>query len=278
MSDFPELVALVTGSSRGVGKGIALALGEVGATVYVTGRTTQEGSAPLPGTVGATASEVTRRGGQGIVVPCDHRDDRQVEKLFVRIGSEAGRLDLLVNNAFSVPDSILEPGWFWEKPIALWDEMANVGLRSHYVTSVFGARMMVQRGTGLIVNTSSFGARSYLHGPAYGAGKAAVDALAIQMAHELRPHGVAALSLWLGLVRTERTQRALEAHPDMFEGLVPESPEFGGRVVRALALDPEVLERSGQVWIAAELAREYGVTELDGSRPPSLRNLLGGPD
>jgi NAD(P)-dependent dehydrogenase (short-subunit alcohol dehydrogenase family) len=269
-------VAVVSGASRGVGKGVALALGEAGFAVYVTGRTTVEGSAPLPGTIGATAQEVARRGGEGVAVRCDHRDDAQVEALFARVAAERGRLDLLVNNVFAVPDEVLQPGSFWEKPLHLWD-MVDVGLRTSYVASVFAARLMVPRRQGLIVNISGFGARAYVHGVAYGVSKAGADKMARDMARELRRHGVAALSLWLGLVGTERTRRALQEHPRLFAGLVPESQEFPGRVIRALALDPDVLRHSGRVLVAAELAREYGVLDVDGSQPASLRESLGGP-
>ncbi|WP_048307068.1 SDR family NAD(P)-dependent oxidoreductase [Halomonas sp. PR-M31] len=270
-----DKVCVVTGASRGVGRGIALALGREGATVYVTGRTLEEGQAPLPGTVGATAEAVTQAGGQGIAVACDHADDAQVEALFQRIAAEQGQLDILVNNALTVPDALVRPGSFWEKPLDM-TALLDVGLRSSYVSSYYAAPLMIKRG-GLIVFTSAPGARCYMHGPAYGAGKAGVDKMAFDMAHELRPYNVATISLWLGVVATERTQAVLGAEPEKYGPVVPESVEFAGRVLTALYADSKRLERSGQVHYAAELAREYGVTDLDGSQPPSYRDALGGP-
>lgn len=276
MGSLDGKVAVVTGASRGVGKGVALALGDEGATVYVTGRTVVEGTAPLPGTVGATAEEVTRRGGKGIAVQVDHKDDAQTEALFDRVRDEHGRLDILVNNAFIVPDELILPGSFWEKPLSMWD-MIDVGLRSHYVCSVFGARIMVPQKSGLIVNTSSYGGGAYSLAVAYGVGKAAVDRLARDMAHELKDHNVTALSLWLGLIMTERTKRAEELHPGMFDTSQVESPEFTGRVIAAVANDPKMMNRSGKVYITVELAKEYGVRDTNGEYPPSLRDTFGGP-
>lgn len=268
-------VCVVTGGSRGVGRGIALALGALGATVYVTGRTQREGDAALPGTIHATAEEVTTRGGRGIALACDHADDDQVAATFKRIAQDSGRVDLLVNNAFIVPDGLVEPGPFWTKPLAL-TRMLEVGLRSSYVSSFYAAPLMIEQG-GLMVFTSSPGARCYMHGPAYGAGKAGVDKMAHDMAHDLRPFGVTAISLWLGLMKTERTQQVLEVEPDKYQNTQFESVEFPGRVLAALYADPDRLKHSGGVYYSAELGREYGVTDLDGSQPPSYREWLGEP-
>ncbi|GAA4883841.1 SDR family NAD(P)-dependent oxidoreductase [Ferrimonas pelagia] len=275
-------VALVTGASRGVGKGIAIALGEAGYTVYVTGRSQQEGDAPLPGTVFATAEAIDQAGqesgGRGIAVVCDHADDGQVEALFGQIQRDSGRLDVLVNNAIALPDELVQPGPFFQKSLKMLD-ILNVGMRSSYVSSYYGAKIMSEQGSGLIVNTSSFGGRCYMHGPAYGAGKAAVDKFAADMAVDLKPFNVSCISLWLGLVATERTQRVFEAEPDKYADLAAaaESPQFGGRVIAALAEQADLLERSGQVWVAAELAQELGVTDVGGIQPPSHRPMLGGP-
>lgn len=271
-------VVLVTGASRGAGKGIALALADTGATVYVTGRSTQEGDAPLPGTVFATAEEVTRRGGKGIPVVVDHADDAQVAALFQRIEQEQGRLDILVNNAACIPDGLTAAGGFWEKPLALLD-ILNVGMRSHYVASYYAAPIMVRQGRGLIVHTSSFGGRCYMHGPAYGAGKAAVDKMANDMAVDLRPHGVACVSIWMGLLRTERTLQVFEAEPEKYAALMAatESPELTGRVIAALATDPALMEKSGRILVGAELAQAYGITDIDGRQPASHAPMLGSP-
>ena len=269
-------VAVVTGSSRGAGRGIAVALGASGATVYVTGRSRREGDAALPGTVQATADVVTAAGGKGIAVYCDHADDSQVEALFERVRQDHGRLDILVNNATVLHDTLTDTGPFWDKPLALVD-ILDVGLRSHYVASWFAAPLLLANGAGLVVNTSSFGGRIYMHGPAYGAGKAGLDKMAHDMAIDFKPHGVAVVALWMGLLATERTLRVFAAEPDKYAGMADatESPEFSGRVIDALASDPDLMSKSGKVWIGAELAQEYGVTDTDGRQPHSPRALFG---
>ena len=258
-------IAIVTGASRGVGKGIALGLGEAGATVYVTGRTIDPGA--LPGTIGETAADVTRLGGRGVAIACDHSDDAAVDALFARVLDEAGRIDVLVNNAFAVPDGRIV-GPFWELPRAQWDVMHTVGLRSHYVASQLAARPMIAQRSGLIVNVSSFGAKLYAVSVAYGVGKAGVDRMARDMGRELAPFGVTAVSLWPGIVKTERL--LLEPERLGFDPSRGESPQLSGRAVAALAGDPAVLARSGLSLVVAELAREYGFTDLDGTQPVSM--------
>jgi len=271
-------VVLVTGASRGAGKGIALALAETGATVYITGRSAQEGDAPLPGTVFATAEEINQRGGKGIPVVVDHADDAQVKALFSRIDREQGRLDILVNNAACIPEGLTDKGGFWEKPLSLLD-ILNVGMRSHYVASYYAAPIMVRQRSGLIVHTSSFGGRCYMHGPAYGAGKAAVDKMANDMAVDLRPYDVACVSIWMGLLRTERTMQVFNAEPEKYADLMQatESPELTGRVIAALAKDPALMEKSGKILVGAELAQAYGITDIDGRQPASHAPMLGPP-
>ncbi|MBS0364262.1 MAG: SDR family NAD(P)-dependent oxidoreductase [Proteobacteria bacterium] len=272
-------VVLVTGASRGIGRGTAVALAAPGTTVYVTGRTTRGGSAPLPGTVHQTAAEVSRRGARGVAVACDHRDDAQVAALFERIAAEqGGRLDLLVNNATAIPDELVKPGGFWEKPLAM-QAILDVGLRSHYVASWHAARLMVPRRSGLIVMVSSPGARCYMHGPAYGAGKAGVDKMAADMAVDLRKHGVAAISLWAALTLTERSQLAMQQHPGEYDAYMANAVhmEFMGRLLDALLRDPALPGRSGVTRYAADLAAELGVRDLDGRQPQSDRAMLGEP-
>ena len=272
------LVAVVTGASRGAGKGIALALGDIGATVYVTGRSTQEGDSPLPGTVYATAEEINRRGGRGVPVVCDHSNDNQVQALFAQIASEQGRIDILVNNALCVPDGLTAEGPFWEKPLAL-QAILNVGLRSSYVASYFAAPLLLKSAAGLVVNTSSPGGRCYMHGPAYGAGKAAVDKMAHDMAVDFKPHGVAVVSLWMGILKTERTMAVINAQPELYADMLAmaESPEFSGRVIAALANDPERMTYSGKVCMGAELGQHYGVLDIDGRQPASPSVIFGAP-
>lgn len=271
-------VVVVTGASRGAGKGIALALGETGATVYVTGRTRAEGDAGLPGTVFATAREIDARGGTGVPVICDHSDDDQVAALFRRVERESGALDILVNNAFTIPDGLARKGPFWEKPLAL-QSMFDVGMRSAYVASYYAAPLLIENSAGLVVNTSSFGGRCYMHGPAYGAGKAAVDKMAHDMAVDFRPHNVAVISLWMGLLKTERNTALFEGAPERYASFAAgaESPQFSGRVIDALARHEDPMRWSGQVVIGAELGEELGVVDIDGGRPRSHRAVLGDP-
>ena len=271
-----DRVVVVTGASRGAGKGIAIALGATGATVYVTGRTRNEGDAPLPGTVEATAQAVTEAGGKGIAAYCDHADDAQVAELFKRIGQEQGRVDILVNNATTINDALTDKGPFWDKPLELTD-IWNVGMRSHYTATYFAAPLLLKSSRALVVSTSSFGGRIYMHGPAYGAGKAAVDKMAHDMAVDFRPHSVAVVSIWMGLLLTERTRMVFEAEPDMYSDLVEtaETPQYTGRVIDALYRDPLLMDRSGKVWIGAELGAEYGVTDVNGRQPPSHRAFFG---
>jgi dehydrogenase/reductase SDR family protein 1 len=252
-----------------VGKGVALALGDAGATVYVTGRTLEEGGAPLPGTIGATAAEVTRRGGKGVAVRCDHADDEHIRAVVERIASDEGRMDILVNNVFAVPSANMFGLPFWEQPISLWDTMHQVGLRSHYVATALCAPMMVKAQRGLVANISSFGGAGFQINVAYGVGKAAVDRLARDMAHDLRPHGISCVSLWPGIVRTERVLAFGDQVP--WDMSVTESPLFTGRAIAALATDPDVMKRTGKVLVVAELAKGYGFTDVDGTQPASLR-------
>jgi NAD(P)-dependent dehydrogenase (short-subunit alcohol dehydrogenase family) len=281
MTSLKGAVAVVTGASRGIGKGIALALAEHGAIVYVTGRTTAVGQHELPGTITETAAEVTRRGGTGIAVRVDHADDGQVAALFDQVRAEQGRLDLLVNNAFALPENLTDPKPFWDKPISDW-AMVDVGVRSTFVAAQHAARIMVEQGSGLIVATSGFVGVTYTYGVIFGLCKTAVDRMARDMAIELVPHGVASVSLWQGLTMTERAQRNLSAHPEMTRSLVTmptvaSSPEFPGRIIAALATDPDLMSLSGATFIAAELAERYGITDVDGRVIPSLRSGRGSP-
>lgn len=270
-------IAVVTGASRGAGKGIATALGAHGATVYVTGRSLKEGDAPLPGTIAATAEAVTRAGGQGVAVACDHTDDTQVQALFERIEREHGRLDILVNNATFLHDQLIEKGGFWTKSLELVD-ILDVGLRSAYVASWYAAQRMVEQKDGLVVFTSSFGGNCYMHGAAYGAQKAGVDKFARDMGVDFRPYNVAAVSIWMGMLRTDRTRRVMDADPAKYAGFwdMAETPEFTGHLIAALYNDPKRSEKNGQVLIGAELAQEYGITD-EGRQVPSHRPMLGGP-
>jgi dehydrogenase/reductase SDR family member 1 len=258
-------VAIVTGASRGIGKGIALGLGEAGATVYVTGRTTDDGGARLPGSIGGTAAEVTRLGGLGVAVRCDHRVDTEVEALCAQVAREAGRLDILVNNAFASPEQrVLWGGQrFWEIPVSLWDDLIDVGLRSHFVATRYAAPLMIEQGSGLVVNVASHGAqtgksaRSRVILP-YSVGKAALHRLSSDMSVELREFGVGVVSIWPPASRTE----GMLAEPEVFGDTSGWKPTlFTGRVVAAFASAGDWLARSGEALVVDDLAVELGVDD-----------------
>ncbi|VFA89533.1 3-oxoacyl-[acyl-carrier-protein] reductase FabG1 [Gordonia paraffinivorans] len=251
-------VALVTGGSRGVGFGIARALVDDGWTTYVTSRhgTGPDGALPLE---------------------CDHTDDAAVAGVFEQITSAQGRLDLLVNNAWASPKGFggfSDP--FWKRPVDDWDTLIEVGLRAHYVASVHAARAMTAQGNGLIANISSFGSRGHLHSVLYGMSKTALDKMAADMAVELNGTGVTAVSLWLGLIRTELL---LSLGVDEFAGFSlkrAEDPEFVGRVISRLAADPALPDHNGHTLITAELGARYGIVNNDGTPPDSHRAAFGG--
>jgi NAD(P)-dependent dehydrogenase (short-subunit alcohol dehydrogenase family) len=279
MGSLSGKVVVVTGSSRGVGKGIALALAEEGATVYVTGRTVKAGTAPLPGTVGETAAEATRRGGKGVAVQVDLAKDDEIAALFAQVKREQGRLDILVNNAVAIPAEMTQPGGFWEKPISNW-EIVDIGLRSYFVAAWHAAKIMVPQRSGLIAGISGYVGVTYTFGVVFGTCKAGVDRMARDMAIELKPHNVTSLSLWQGFTYTERAKENLRTVPGMaaqLKSAAGSSPEFPGRVIAALAKDQNILKKTGGTFINAELAQEYGVTDVDGNVIPSLRAERGGP-
>lgn len=281
MSSLFGKVAIVTGASRGIGKGIALALAAEGATVYVTGRTVTPGVYPLPGTVVETAAECDKRGGKGIAVQVDHAQDDQVAALFDRVKREQDRLDILVNNAFALPDDLTDPKPFWQKPLSNW-EMIDVGVRSNFVAAWHAAQIMAPQQSGLIIAISGYTGVAYTYGVIFGTSKSAADRMARDMAIELKPHNVTSISLWQGLTLTERAERNLATIPGLKNGAATQlkngcSPEFPGRVIAALAADANVMRHSGGTFITAELAQAYGVTDIDGSIIPSLRETRGAP-
>lgn len=255
-----EPVAVVTGASRGAGRGIAAALIACGWRVYLTGRT------------------VTELGARSVAVQVDHSDDDAVGALFGRVATEAGRLDLLVNNAAAVHDDLVNPKPFWEKPIELVDVL-DVGLRSAYVASYYAAPLLLANEKALIAFTSSPGSVCYMHGPAYGAQKAGVDKLAADMAVDFRETGVSTVSIWMGILLTEKVRAAFAGHPDALAETAKhaETPEFTGYLIDALYRDPKLSELSGQTVIGAELAARYGITDEGGRVPPSHRDMLGAP-
>ena len=274
MAGLKGKVAVVTGASRGVGKGIALGLGEAGATVYVTGRTTRDrtDAGQLGGTVYSTAEAVTAIGGKGIPIRCDHSDDTQTEAAFKQIAKESKKIDILVNNAWAGYENMREGNRFtyfkpfWEQPFWRWDAMFDSGVRAAYTASAFAARLMTRKKSGLIVNISFWSSQVYLSNTQYGVSKAAVDKMSEYMAHELNKFKVAVVSLYPGLVRTESVLKNAK-HFDMSNS---ESPQFIGRVIAALAADPDIMKKSGRVLVAAQEALEYGIRDIDGKQPKPL--------
>lgn len=272
-------VAVVTGATRGIGKGVACALAERGATVYVTGRTVAAGQHSLPGTLAETVAEVEARGGRGVAVPLDLADDAQIAALFERVRGDEGRLDLLVNNAMAIPEAMTRRDGFWNKPLDQW-QIWDTGLRAAFIAAWHAARIMVPQGSGLIAALSGYVGVTYTYDVVFGATKTATDRMMRDMGHELRGTGVSALSLWQGFTYTERATENLKSVPGMAAQLTSaagSSPEFPGRVIAALAMDPHVAARSGGTFINAELAAEYGLTDKDGRTIPSLRESRGAP-
>jgi NAD(P)-dependent dehydrogenase (short-subunit alcohol dehydrogenase family) len=257
MANLEGRIAVVTGGTFGVGRGIASVLAQSGARVFVTGRSIREG----------VSDDSTITG-----IRCDHREDEQVVAAFARVAEQAGAIDILVNNVWGGYERMVEDGvftWskpFWEQPLWRWDAMFEAGVRAHYYASQLAARSMVARRRGLIVNISFWAAQKHAGNVAYGVSKAATDKMTADMATELRPHGVTVVSLYPGLVRTEKVMQAA-AWLDLSNS---ESPEFLGRAVTALAADSDVMRHTGGVSVAASLAVEYGFDDIDGKVPRPL--------
>ncbi|CAM8672886.1 SDR family NAD(P)-dependent oxidoreductase [Sphingobium sp.] len=268
-----DKIVLVTGATRGLGRGIARGLAARGHMVAVTGRDTAQ--------LADVVAEIDRAGGRGLALPCDHRDDDAVAAAFATLADRTGgRLDLLVNNAAAVHAmDLIAPGGFWEKSLKLAD-MIDVGLRSSYVAAYHAAPLMVAAGRGLIATISFYGAVSYFHGPAYGAAKAGTDKMTADMAIDLAPHGVSAVSLWPGFILTDAV-RAMppDMLPEDLRAMLPtwETPEFSGLVLDRLMDDPGLTALSGKALIGAELGERYGVRDTDGKQPVSYRATMGAP-
>lgn len=295
MAELRNCVAVVTGASRGGGRGIAIELGAAGATVYVTGRSTRgapaqsyagivslSGMKQVPGSIDETAEEVTRAGGRGIAVRCDHTSEDQVAALFQQVEREQGRLDLLVNNAWGGHEKFdgISQAPFWERPMELWDAMFDRGVRNHLLASRLAAPILVRQRKGLIVTTTFWDRDRYIaHDLFYDLAKASMTRLAFGLAQELKPHDVASVAVSPGWMRTEfvlaayRTDEAhWQDHPELAR---TESPRYVGRAVAALAADPRVLEKTGRVFRVGDLAREHGFTDVDGRVVPPFE--LDGP-
>lgn len=284
-------VCIVTGATRGIGKGIALQLGQAGATVYITGRTlTTPKDDPVGGSLTDTAKEVEDRGGKCIPVQCDHTKDSDIEKLFSQVAKEQdGRLDLLVNNAFAAVKRLSEcmGTSFWEQPMTMWDDINNVGLRNHYLCTVHAAKLMTARRSGLIINVSSGAGLKYTFNVPFGIGKEANDRMASDCAVELKKMNVAMVSLWPGIVRTENVlhlykrksedgQPVPEVIPNVDMSFLldtGETPEYSGKAVVALATDPNIMKKTGKIQMTPDLGYEYGFKDINGMEPLNFRQV-----
>jgi NAD(P)-dependent dehydrogenase (short-subunit alcohol dehydrogenase family) len=276
-------IALVTGATRGIGKGIAIGLGESGATVYITGRTLEPTNDSLGGSLQETQTAVIEAGGVCIPIQVNHSDDQQICRLFERIEREQnGQLDILVNNVYAGVQSIREAygKTFWELEPSFWDAANNVGLRGHYVASIYAARMMTKRKQGIIFTISSWGGMSYIFNVPYGVGKSACDRLAADMAKELKQYNVTSLAIYPGIVGTEqitnfaKEQSSENGNSSLFaDGYNWETPLFTGRAIASLATDANIIKYTGKIQIVAEVAKKYGIVDQNGNRPVSLRSL-----
>ena len=261
MSDLKRQVAVVTGSSRGIGKGIALALAEHGCTVYATGRTIGDGDR----TIDTTARQVTEAGGEGHAIRCDHGDDDDIARLFEQIGQEAGRIDILVNNVYKIPSPPAWGGGYWDHPISIWDDQVGIGLRSHYVASWHAAGLMFESDNARMLNVSSPGGQSYHFSSSYGAGKAGLDRLTADMAVELEPKGIPACVLYPGSVSTEFIQDAAEEQGmDLSQS---QTPLLVGRAATSLLMADDMMSRTGTIQWVEDLIAEFDLYDENGSRP-----------
>lgn len=271
-----DRVAVVTGSTRGAGRGIALALGEKGASVYVTGRSSRGKATTenLPGTVEDAAEAVTARGGAGVGVRCDHTVEADVEQLFARVQRERARLDVLVNNAwggYEQHDYRTFGAPFYEQPLRHWDGMFTAGVRTTLLAARFGALVMLPQKRGLIVNITAWDRDKDFGNLFYDTAKHAINSMTRGMARDLRANNIAVIALAPGFIRTERVAGMFEAAGNKDYLKFTESPEYVGRAVAALAADPSVMDKSGMVLTVGDLAVAYGFTDVDGRQIPPFR-------
>lgn len=279
MFDLKDSVALVTGATRGLGKGIALALSKAGAIVYFTGRTEEEfkGAVPLEGSLSGTENLIRQAGGIGYGLKCDHTKDDETKGVIDKIISEHGKIDILVNNVwggyeyYSDGTEFWNEKGFWTAPMDRFDKMFDSGVRAHYATSLFTVPYMVNARKGLIINLSFWAAEQNDKGVAYCMAKAATNKMTEAMAFELKEHNISVITIYPGLVRTESVMRS----KDFFDLTNSESPEFIGRAIAALAADKDVMRKSGTIQVAAQVALDYGFTDIDGKQPIPLTAETG---
>ena len=280
-------VALVTGATRGAGRGIAVALGEAGATVYCTGRTTGERRSEYdrPETIEETGDLVSTAGGQGIPVAVDHLRPDQVAALVRQIDAERGRLDVLVNDIWGGEKLFEWDTPVWEHDLAKGLRMLRLAIDTHLITSHFALPLLIRNRGGLVVEmtdgTRDYNATNYRNSIFYDLAKSAVIRLAFAQGHELAPYGCTAVALTPGWLRSEMMLEAFGVSEDNWRdapqphfAAISESPRFVGRAIAALAADPQLQHRNGGSFSSGELAREYGFTDLDGSQPDCWRYMV----
>ena len=268
-------VAIVTGASRGAGKGIAIALGEAGATVFALARTSrkQPRTDGIPGTVEETAEAVTQAGGHGIPLICDCADPWSLEASIAHIGGEFGKIDLLVNCAWAGNEQTIDLQPFWEQPLAHWNNMFEHGVKPYLLASRAAIPWMLSQQRGLIINITAWDHDKYTGNLFYDLAKSTMNRMAFALATELKPKGINALALAPGFMRTERVMQVMEANPALIDtvGIPGETPRYVGRAVAALAADETIHRYTGKILYVGDLAKEYGFTDVDGTQPLPFR-------
>ena len=277
-------VILVTGASRGVGKGIAEGLAQPNDIIICAARSLKQGTTvqqfgfAINSSLEDTVKNINKTGAQGVPYSIDLNNSDEILNLAKFIADEYGQLDLLVHAACQIHDDLVTSKPYWEKSLDLWSVM-DVGMKSNYFLSHALTPLMIESKGKLILQISSHGAMCYMHGPIYGAQKAAIDKMAFDMAHDLKPFNVCSLSLWSGIVKDEKTQKVSEQHGEQYAEFLKgaASQEYAGMVINNLYKDPEIMSMTGKTLIAAEIGDHYGVKDINSNSPKSDRETLGGP-
>ena len=284
MTNQIKRVILVTGASRGVGKGIAEGMARKGDIIICAARSQKKGSTvqqfgfEIKSSLDETVEKINQKGANGIAYQIDLNNQKEILKLSGYIKQEFGQLDILVHSACQIHDDLVQPKPYWEKSVDLWSVM-DVGLKSNYFLSHALTPLMIESNGKLIVQISSHGAMCYMHGPIYGAQKAGIDKMAFDMAYDLKPHQICSLSLWSGIVKDEKTQKVSEMHGEQYAEFLKgaASQEYAGMVINQLYDDPKLMSLSGKTLLAAEVGNQYEVEDINGCTPESDRKKLGGP-